>query len=258
MKTPKRLFVSAMLGSALVLGFTQCSKEDPSETTQISAASLTGNLSSTSATADLSYQDPAVAAANSNAGGYLYNCITLFPAEPLSESEINALNTMREEELLARDVYMSMASLYTLPVFANIAQSEDQHTNAIKTLITKYNLVDIAADHVPGTFVNPDIQALYTTLVGQGSQSLNNGLIVGATIEDMDIADLEDHIATDIDNADILYVFNELEKGSRNHLRSFYSILVKRGITYTPQYITPEYFAQIVGSPHETGSSCPF
>lgn len=258
MKTPKRLIVSALLGSALILGFAQCSKGDPAEATQSANTSLTGNLSSTAALTDLSYQEPAAAAANSNSGGYLYNCISLFPAEPLSESEINALNTMREEELLARDVYLSLASLYTLPVFANIAQSENQHTNAVKTLLTKYNLVDIAADHITGIFVNPDIQALYNTLAGQGAVSLNDGLTVCATIEDMDIADLEDHITTDIDNADILYVFNELEKGSRNHLRSFYAIMVKRGISYTPQYITPEYFAQIVGSPHETGSSCPY
>jgi hypothetical protein len=248
-----------MLGSVLILGFTQCSKEGATSTdTKAFAASLTSDLSSASASIDTRSQQPAAVASNNGNGGYLYNCISLFPAEPLSESEINTLNIMREEELLAQDVYLSMASLYTVPIFANIAQSESQHTIAIKALMTKYNLTDIAAGHTLGIFVNPDIQALYNTLVQQGSVSLNAGLIVGATIEDMDIADLEEHIASDVDNADILYVLNELEKGSRNHLRSFYSLLVKRGITYTPQYISPEYFAEIIESPHETGSSCPF
>ena len=189
---------------------------------------------------------------------WLDNCINSLPVESLSQAEIDALTTMREEELLAHDVYIQLYSLYNMPVFNNISKSETQHTLAIKALLLKYNLPDPAMDHVAGIFVNTDLQALYTALVAQGSVSLNAGLIVGATIEDLDINDLHIHINTDVDNQDILFVFGNLEKGSRNHLRSFYTLLLKRGISYGPQFISADYFNQIVTSPYEIGSGpCP-
>lgn len=188
----------------------------------------------------------------------MYGCINALPVESLTQAEIDALTTMREEELLAHDVYVQLYSLYHMPVFNNISKSETQHALAIKALLTKYNLTDPALDHVAGVFVNADLQALYTALIAQGIVSLNAGLTVGATIEDLDINDLHNHISTDIDNLDIMFVFGNLEKGSRNHLRSFYTLLQKRGITYVPQFISPEYFNQIVTSPHEAGSvPCP-
>jgi hypothetical protein len=189
---------------------------------------------------------------------WIDDCINSIPAESLTQAEIDALTTMREEELLAHDVYVEFYALYKMPIFNNISQSETQHTLAIKALLLKYELPDPAIDHVAGVFVNSDLQSLYTALVAQGSVSLNAGLTVGATIEDLDINDLHNHIAIDIDNQDILFVFGNLEKGSRNHLRSFYTPLKKRGITYVPQFISQEYFNQIVTTPQETGSGpCP-
>jgi hypothetical protein len=168
------------------------------------------------------------------------------------------LNTMREEELVAHDVYILFYTLYKIPVFNNISLAETQHAEAVKTLLLKYSLPDPALNHVAGVFINSDLQALYTSLVAQGKGSLTAALTVGATIEDLDINDLHNHIATDVDNQDILFVFSNLEKGSRNHLRSFYRLLTAKGVTYTPQYISVEYFNQIISSAQETGSVvCP-
>jgi hypothetical protein len=165
---------------------------------------------------------------------------------------------MREEELLAHDVNVLFYSLYKIPVFNNISLVGTQHAEAVKTLILKYNLPDPAINHVAGVFVNPDLQALYTSLVTQGKASLTAALTVGATIEDLDINDLHNHIAAYVDNQDILFVFGNLEKGSRNHLRSFNRLLTVKGVTYTPQYISLEYFNQIISSAQETGSVvCP-
>jgi hypothetical protein len=194
-------------------------------------------------------------AGNENGMG---GCISTLPAEELSEAEIEALTTMREEELLAHDVYVQLYTKFKMPIFNNISKSETQHTLAIKSLLVKYNLTDPALNHVSGVFVNADLQALYTSLVAQGTVSLNAALTVGCTIEDLDIYDLHNHIANDVDNQDILFVFGNLEKGSRNHMRSFYTLLKKRGITYVPQFISVEYFNQIVTTPHEIGSGpCP-
>ena len=78
---------------------------------------------------------------------------------------------------------------------------------------------------------------LYQTLTEEGSKDLGAALIVGATIEDLDIADLMSHLEDDaINNADVHKVFNALTRGSRNHLRAFTKLLNNQGLTYAPAY----------------------
>jgi hypothetical protein len=233
--------VAAMIGSMQMVGCSKDTTENSVAAEDESAAIIEKNTSSTIATAS-----------------WVDGCIDSLPLESLSAAEIAALTTMREEELLAKDVYIAMYTLYKVPVFNNISKSETQHTLAVGTLLLKYGLPDPAENHVAGVFVNADLQALYTSLVAQGSTSLNSGLIVGATIEDLDIYDLHTHIATDIDNLDILYVFGNLEKGSRNHMRSFSRLLKVKGVTYVPQFISQDYYNQIITTPYETGKGvCP-
>ncbi|HNS17808.1 MAG TPA: DUF2202 domain-containing protein [Bacteroidales bacterium] len=181
------------------------------------------------------------------------NCIDDFPFEELSEEEVEALMLMREEELLARDVYVFAYALYPIPIFNNISKSETQHTGMVKLLIEKYELPDPGEGHQPGVFVNQDLQAAYNELTDLADNSLIEALTAGATIEDLDIFDLHHLLEESIDNLDISWVFENLERGSRNHMRAFYRNLVFRGAGYTPQYISQEYFDEIIGSDHEPG-----
>jgi len=175
----------------------------------------------------------------------IYECINGMPVEDISDSELATLQYVREEEFLARDVYIKMYELYHIPVFNNISKSEFIHTTAMKALLEKYNLPDPGADHDTGVFVNQEIQALYDNLVAQGSASLNDALMVGATIEDVDIYDLIQHINNDVDNEDIGYALSQLWRGSRNHMRAFTAHLTFHGLVYTPQYISQEEFNKI-------------
>lgn len=239
------------MGISSVL-FVQCSKENVAEPVNESS---TASASLYSAEAGLEPGQSTIPTVE----GILepYACIYTFPVEELSAEETEALNLMREEELLARDVYVALYAKYHIPVFNNISKSENQHTGAIKALLDKYELPDIAENHTAGVFVNQDLQSLYNALIAQGLVSINNALTVGATIEDMDIKDLINLVENKVDNADLEFVFNELHRGSRNHLRSFNLLLTKRGITYVPQFISPEYFNEIISTPHERGSGCP-
>ncbi len=192
--------------------------------------------------------------------------VTNFAMETLNDTEEESLLFMREEEKLARDVYRHLYQKYNYPVFNNIGLAEERHMQAVLCLINRYGLTDPVGEDVPGVFVNQRLTDLYTALIEAGDKSLIDALTVGATIEDLDIADL---IALmeggDIDNADIMAVFNELTKGSRNHLRAFVKLLTRSGYAYEPQYITAEYFEQIINSARETGGeicagiiNCPF
>jgi hypothetical protein len=48
-------------------------------------------------------------------------------------------------------------------------------------------------------------------------------------------------------------VYDNLLRGSRNHLRAFMKVLVQQGGSYVPQYISQAEFDAIVNSPVETG-----
>ena len=64
---------------------------------------------------------------------------------------------------------------------------------------------------------------------------------------------LDEYIAQ-TDKEDIRVVYENLTKGSRNHLRSFVSTLNKQtGETYSPQYLDQATFDTIAGSETERG-----
>ncbi|WP_341889692.1 DUF2202 domain-containing protein [Variovorax sp. YR752] len=170
-------------------------------------------------------------------------------SDPLSPDEIAGLRFMREEEKLAHDVYVAMDALWGHRSFANIALSETTHTQAILALITKYAVDDPAAGKPAGVFEDPQLQALYDTMVAAGAASLVEALKVGALIEETDIRDIEVRMAA-TDAADILQVYDSLLCGSRNHLRAFNSALLGQGVTYVAQVISQQQWDAIAYSAH--------
>ena len=176
-------------------------------------------------------------------------------AGELSPVEIEGILFMREEEKLARDVYLTLYDRWELSIFQNIASSEATHMEAVKTLIDRYNLEDPVAGQDVGVFTNPTLQGLHDQLVEEGNRSLSGALRVGAAIEEIDILDLEERIAQ-TEKADIRLIYENLMKGSRNHLRSFVSNLEKRtGEVYQPQYLTQAAYDAIVTAPLERGNA---
>jgi len=174
------------------------------------------------------------------------------PKEPLNSDEQAALSFMREEEKLARDVYTFLYSKWQINIFSNISSGEQTHMEAILLLLNKYSLPDPVGNNPAGVFTNSILQHLFNQLTIQGSVGSLDALKVGATIEDLDIYDLKTAL-TKADNHDIRLVYENLMKGSRNHLRSFYSTILGAGGTYTPQYITQAEFDAIINSAMETG-----
>jgi len=154
-------------------------------------------------------------------------------ATSLSGLEIHWLTYMREEEKLARDVYLVLYDKYGLTIFDNISRSEQTHMDAIKTLLDRYGLPDPAADNEVGEFTDPDLQSLYNNLIVQGSTSEVEALKVGVIIEETDIDDLNAGIAS-TKRKDIKTVYSNLLQGSVNHLKAFVSNLAKYGVTYKP------------------------
>jgi hypothetical protein len=149
-------------------------------------------------------------------------------ATSLSTKEAADLQYVREEEKLARDVYLYLDILYGDQVFtfANIAVSETRHTLAIKDLLTRYGVWDPAGTDVPGVFWNAELQDLYDLLASTGDDSLKDALEVGVAIEELDIGDLTACLA-DTTHKDIATVYTHLRDASYSHLAAFEQALAK-------------------------------
>jgi hypothetical protein len=160
---------------------------------------------------------------------------------------------MIEEEKLAHDVYLALYQKWGLPVFQNISNSEQTHIEAVSSLISRYGLTN-PVQSAPGKFTDPELQSLYTQLVARGSVSIGEALKVGGLIEEIDILDLRVRIQ-ETNHSDIQQVYNNLLRGSGNHLRAFSSMLkTQTGESYQPQKLSvADYQAITTGGRGEFG-----
>ena len=165
---------------------------------------------------------------------------------PATAAEAADLAFMREEEKVARDLYVAFREAWENPVFAAIATSEQSHMNAMLKLLRKYSLPDPAAGKLLGEFVNEELAALYAGLLERGLASEAQALLVGGLVEEVDIADLKEAIARTT-KLDIRLAYENLACGSRNHLRAFartYTFLT--GIPYVAQSMSADEVASIL------------
>ena len=174
-------------------------------------------------------------------------------ADTLDQAEIDGLVYMREEEKLAHDVYTALYEQWGVEEFNTIANSEQRHSDSVLRQLERYGIADPTIGLAAGEFQNDELQALYDQLVAQGSESLEAALRVGAAIEEIDILDLEEELAG-TENAALLRVYDNLLRGSRNHLRSFVGLLEDEGVTYAPEYMDTDAYEGIVSTAVEQGT----
>jgi hypothetical protein len=118
---------------------------------------------------------------------------------------------------------------------------------AIARLIGTQGANVAGADNAAGVFVNPEYQELYATLVATGSSSPLSAMMVGAKIEEMDIADIR-KMLTQTSDPQARKTLEHLMQGSYNHLRAFASQIGKLGGTYNAEFLTQAEFDEIANS----------
>lgn len=157
----------------------------------------------------------------------------------ISRQEADGLLLMREEEKLARDVYLAIAEMYDIRSFSNIAESEQTHMDAVGRLLEQYGLEDPVADDVPGVFESAELQSLYDEMIERAEQSAGEAVLIGMMIEDLDIADLN-RLIGETEEQSIKFTYEQLLKGSLNHYQAFSRQLSRYGLRYEPVYSTAE------------------
>lgn len=192
----------------------------------------------------------------------------------LDSAETTHLIFMREEEKLARDVYMTLSSLYPdSRVFVNIGEgSEQTHTDMIRDELEAYGIEDPNPDtnNLPnsiGVFTGKEYGTYFTEkfayLTELGSRSELDALYVGAFIEELDMHDIvecPDYIEETengvddcgmnyTDEAPLINAYSSLVDGSKNHLRAFVGrieAIIGEG-NYVAQIISQEEVDEILG-----------
>ena len=124
---------------------------------------------------------------------------------------------------------------------------------AVGQLLERYGIDDPITNDGIGIFTDPRLGALYDDLVREGSASSLDALKVGAKVEELDIFDLQ-RLLESADNQDIYMVYQNLLKGSRNHLRTFDGQIGRAGGSYEPEFLGTYEYAQIAAGSRETGA----
>ena len=139
---------------------------------------------------------------------------------PVTAGALEAnLTYLIEEEKLAHDVYTVLGEMWGSKTMSNIVNSENSHESQVAAVLAAYGFVDPRSSEV-GVFENPELQALFDTLIAQGSTSQTAAMEVGVIIEETDIADLDEMMAVTTE-ADALAMMASLLAGSENHLAAF-------------------------------------
>jgi hypothetical protein len=189
----------------------------------------------------------------------------------LDANEQTHLVFMREEEKLARDVYITLSTYYPdSPVFGRIDDSEQNHTDAVKAKLQQYNIQDPNTNDNVGVFTGADygwyFTEKYEALITRGAISEFEALYVGAFIEELDMMDInqcpkvivETHPdITDVsecgkvytDNPDIQLLYANLLDGSESHLAAYVrKIEAVTGVgTYQAQVLPQDQVDRILG-----------
>lgn len=191
----------------------------------------------------------------------------------LDATEASHLTFMREEEKLARDVYLTLAELYPAQqVFSRIAtRSEQTHTDTMRDKLDQFNLPDPNPDtnNLPsslGVFTGNEwgwyFTEKFTLLTAKGKESELAALYVGALIEELDMHDIAvcPQVMIDrgfsspcglayTDEAALQTAYSALISGSESHLRAYVGqIEAVIGVgNYEAQYLTQAEVDAILG-----------
>jgi len=171
---------------------------------------------------------------------------SIMQGSALTEAEIEGIRFMREEEKVARDVYLYLYEIYPLRPFLNISKSEQAHMNAIKYLIDTFDIEDPVGENPEGVFQNEELQDLYNVLIEKGTTSREEALRVGALIEEVDIIDLLTELDSIAQNEEVIRVYTNLCRASETHLRAFTGVLALYGVEYAPVKLSQEEFDWIM------------
>ncbi|WP_187287809.1 DUF2202 domain-containing protein [Methanothrix harundinacea] len=161
---------------------------------------------------------------------------------PLSAAQLQGMAFILEEERMARDLYLELYKTTRLPIFLDVARSEETHIASILTLMKRRGLS--APPEAPGVYADETLQKIYEDLLS-GADGPVVALGAAAQVEEASVHDLRKEIEGALE-PDLISVYGGLMVGSEKHLRTFVRALEERGGEYNPMILSQEEFDRIV------------
>lgn len=200
------LIVAATLGACAADGTTDA--EDP-----------TGTSATTATTTDTATTNNNGQPGNGADAGEEASESEAAPGD-VDQQTLDDISYSFEEERMARDLYTALDEAWGTRQFAQIAEAEQRHMDALTGQMDRLGMMRAAVVPEPGVYTIDEIQALYDGWLGRGLTSEREALVVGIELEERDIADLEDIIAR-TEDPELVETYEYLLSGARNHLEAF-------------------------------------
>lgn len=144
------------------------------------------------------------------------------PLGVLTAEQAATLAAMAEEEKMAYDLYAEFAARYDDPRFDRVAGAETRHLEAVRSVLTRYEVADPTVGVAAGSFPSAAVQKQYDEWLAAGGAGVGEALAAAAELERADIADLE-AAADGLDAPDVERLYAHLLRGSQRHLAVFTS-----------------------------------
>lgn len=170
----------------------------------------------------------------------------LYQEAPLTPADEESLKYLYESILMTGEILRNSYEKWGVPEFNNVSRTEFSRVDTIMTIMDEYNIKDPAVHHQTGIYFNPEIQQWHNENLGNAVSSYDDALVTAIRIEEKIIYDIQQHTTKGISNNDIRILYTKLNAGAANHLKIFYQLLMNRGKTYSPEYLSQPEFEKLL------------
>ena len=138
-------------------------------------------------------------------------------ASVLSATERANLTLIHEQERAGLDAYTVFAGRFpTLPVFANLADSQRTQLATVTAMMARYGMADPSAGLAAGRYTDPTVQQMYDSAVAAGTTA-DHALDAVEHFEQQHLVSLQ-AARTATTRADLVTMYTNLEQASNSHI----------------------------------------
>lgn len=139
-------------------------------------------------------------------------------SQNLSSAEEDFLLSSVEKQKLHRDLYDEMAKKNQDQIFTIHAKNDALYMEMLSMKVDKYGLNNPINYRVAGKYTNSQIQTTYDDFISKNGHDWEDLLLFAKKMEEMLIADVQQHLQTVSGHSDIVNIYSDLITESQNQL----------------------------------------
>lgn len=170
----------------------------------------------------------------------------LYQETPLTPADEESLQYLYESLLMVGEIFRNSYEKWGIPEFNDASRKEFSSLDTIRTIMDKYKLKNPAVNHHPGIYFNPEIQLWHNENLSNAITSYDDALSTALRIEEKILYDIQQHSTKGTQNNDLRILYTKLYTGAANHLKRFYPLLMNRGSSYSPEYLSQAEFEKLL------------